>query len=212
MKRVFDIGMAFIFLVVLCPLLTVISVLIKTSSPGPVFYRGERVGRRGRIFRIFKFRTMVVDAERIGGPSTADDDPRITSMGRRLRKFKLDELPQSINVLRGEMSFVGPRPEVRHYVDMYTEKEKALLSLKPGITDWASLWNNDEGALLAAGSDPEKTYLETIRPEKIRLQLKYLEDHSFLTDLRIIALTIRALFARSGSDLAVTARPLGKPA
>ena len=212
MKRVFDIGMAFIFLVVLCPLLTVISVLIKTSSPGPVFYRGERVGRRGRIFRIFKFRTMVVDAERIGGPSTADDDPRITSMGRRLRKFKLDELPQSINVLRGEMSFVGPRPEVRHYVDMYTEKEKALLSLKPGITDWASLWNNDEGALLAAGSDPEKTYLETIRPEKIRLQLKYLEEHSFLTDLRIIALTIRALFARSGSDLAVTARPLGKPA
>ena len=212
MKRVFDIGMAFIFLVVLCPLLTVISVLIKTSSPGPVFYRGERVGRRGRIFRIFKFRTMVVDAERIGGPSTADDDPRITSMGRRLRKLKLDELPQSINVLRGEMSFVGPRPEVRHYVDMYTEKEKALLSLKPGITDWASLWNNDEGALLAAGSDPEKTYLETIRPEKIRLQLKYLEDHSFLTDLRIIALTIRALFARSGSDLAVTARPLGKPA
>jgi len=212
MKRVFDIGMAFIFLVVLCPLLTVISVLIKTSSPGPVFYRGERVGRRGRIFRIFKFRTMVVDAERIGGPSTADDDPRITSVGRRLRKFKLDELPQSINVLRGEMSFVGPRPEVRHYVDMYTEKEKALLSLKPGITDWASLWNNDEGALLAAGSDPEKTYLETIRPEKIRLQLKYLEDHSFLTDLRIIALTIRALFARSGSDLAVTARPLGKPA
>ena len=212
MKRVFDIGMAFIFLVVLCPLLTVISVLIKTSSPGPVFYRGERVGRRGRIFRIFKFRTMVVNAERIGGPSTADDDPRITSVGRRLRKFKLDELPQSINVLRGEMSFVGPRPEVRHYVDMYTEKEKALLSLKPGITDWASLWNNDEGALLAAGSDPEKTYLETIRPEKIRLQLKYLEDHSFLTDLRIIALTIRALFARSGSDLAVTARPLGKPA
>ena len=212
MKRVFDIGMAFIFLVVLCPLLTVISVLIKTSSPGPVFYRGERVGRRGRIFRIFKFRTMVVDAERIGGPSTADDDPRITSVGRRLRKFKLDELPQSINVLRGEMSFVGPRPEVRHYVDMYTEKEKALLSLKPGITDWASLWNNDEGALLAAGSDPEKTYLETIRPEKIRLQLKYLEDHSFLTDLRIIALTIRALFARSGSDLAATARPLGKPA
>ena len=212
MKRVFDIGMAFIFLVVLCPLLTVISVLIKTSSPGPVFYRGERVGRRGRIFRIFKFRTMVVDAERIGGPSTADDDPRITSMGRRLRKFKLDELPQLINVLRGEMSFVGPRPEVRHYVDMYTEKEKALLSLKPGITDWASLWNNDEGALLAAGSDPEKTYLETIRPEKIRLQLKYLEDHSFLTDLRIIALTIRALFARSGSDLAATARPLGKPA
>jgi lipopolysaccharide/colanic/teichoic acid biosynthesis glycosyltransferase len=212
MKRVFDIGMAFIFLVVLCPLLTVISVLIITSSPGPVFYRGERVGRRGRIFRIFKFRTMVVNAERIGGPSTADDDPRITSVGRRLRKFKLDELPQSINVLRGEMSFVGPRPEVRHYVDMYTEKEKALLSLKPGITDWASLWNNDEGALLAAGSDPEKTYLETIRPEKIRLQLKYLEDHSFLTDLRIIALTIRALFARSGSDLAVTARPLGKPA
>ena len=133
---------------------------------------------------------MVLNAEKLGGPSTADDDPRITRVGKFVRKFKLDELPQLINVLKGEMSIVGPRPEVQMYVDMFTEEEKAILSVRPGITDWASIWNPDEGAILAGSPDPEKTYMEKIRPEKIRLQLKYVRERSFWNDLRIIAQTI----------------------
>ena len=133
---------------------------------------------------------MVLNAEKLGGPSTADDDPRITRVGKFIRKFKLDELPQLINVLKGEMSIVGPRPEVQMYVDMFTGEEKAILSVRPGITDWASIWNPDEGAILAGSADPEKTYMEKIRPEKIRLQLKYVRERSFWNDLRIIAQTI----------------------
>jgi lipopolysaccharide/colanic/teichoic acid biosynthesis glycosyltransferase len=129
---------------------------------------------------------MVVNAENIGGPSTADDDPRITGIGKFIRKYKLDELPQLINVLKGEMSVVGPRPEVPFYVNMFTEEEKAILSVRPGITDWASLWNPDEGAILAGSPDPEKAYMEKIRPEKIRLQLKYVRERSFWVDLKII--------------------------
>jgi lipopolysaccharide/colanic/teichoic acid biosynthesis glycosyltransferase len=167
-----------------------IAILIKKEDGGPVFYRGVRVGRFGKLFRIFKFRTMVLNAEKLGGPSTADDDPRITKMGEFIRKFKLDELPQLMNVLKGEMSIVGPRPEVQMYVDMFTDEEKAILSVRPGITDWASIWNPDEGAILAGSPDPEKTYMERIRPEKIRLQLKYVKERSFWNDLKIIAQTI----------------------
>jgi lipopolysaccharide/colanic/teichoic acid biosynthesis glycosyltransferase len=170
-----------------------IAILIKKEDGGPVFYRGSRVGRFGKLFRIFKFRTMVVNAEKHGGPSTADDDPRITKIGKFVRKFKIDELPQLINVLKGEMSFVGPRPEVQVYVDMFTEEEKAILSVRPGITDWASIWNPNEGAVLAGSPDPEKTYMEKIRPEKIRLQLKYVRERSFWNDLKIIAQTIVAI-------------------
>lgn len=136
----------------------------------------------------------MVNAEKFGGPSTADDDPRITGIGRFLRKYKLDELPQLINVLKGEMSLVGPRPEVPHYVDMFTEEEKAILSVRPGITDWASIWNSDEGALLEGSLDPEKTYMERIRPEKVRLQLKYIKERSFWIDLKIILQTLFAIF------------------
>ena len=139
---------------------------------------------------------MVADAEKIGGPSTADDDPRITKPGRLLRKYKLDELPQLINVLRGEMSLVGPRPEVQHYVDMFTEEEKAILNVRPGITDWASLWNPDEGAILAGSPDPEKAYMEKIRPQKLKLQLKYVRKHSFWIDLKIILLTLKSIIIR----------------
>lgn len=139
---------------------------------------------------------MVVDAEKIGGPSTADDDPRITKPGRFLRKYKLDELPQLINVLRGEMSLVGPRPEVQHYVEMFTEEEKAILNVRPGITDWASLWNPDEGAILAGSPDPEKAYMEKIRPQKLKLQLKYVRKRSFWIDLRIILLTLKSIIIR----------------
>jgi lipopolysaccharide/colanic/teichoic acid biosynthesis glycosyltransferase len=188
-KRVFDIALSLTGLVVIMPVLGVLALLIKMEDRGPVFYRGVRVGRYGRQFRIFKFRTMVMDAEKIGGPSTADDDPRITRIGKMIRKYKLDELPQLINVLKGEMSFVGPRPEVQHYVDMYTEEEAAILSVRPGITDWASLWNPDEGRVLAGSPDPEKTYMEKIRPTKIRLQMKYVRERSFWTDIAIIVKT-----------------------
>jgi lipopolysaccharide/colanic/teichoic acid biosynthesis glycosyltransferase len=139
---------------------------------------------------------MVVNADRVGGPSTANDDPRITRLGRFLRKYKLDELPQLINVLIGDMSLVGPRPEVPQYVALYDDREKAILSVRPGITDWASLWNHDEGTLLAGAADPEKVYLEQIRPQKIRLQLAYVAQRSFWTDLRILAQTFRLLLLR----------------
>lgn len=197
MKHVFDFVVSLIGLVLLSPVLILIAVLIRKEDGGPVFYRGQRIGRRGRIFKIFKFRTMVVDAEKRGGSSTADDDPRITRIGRKMRKAKLDELPQLLNVLKGDMSFVGPRPEVKHYVDMYAEDEKAILTVRPGITDWASLWNSDEGAILAGSPDPEKTYMEKIRPEKIRLQLKYVRERSFMTDIKIVFLTLKKVVSRA---------------
>ncbi|MBM4272309.1 MAG: sugar transferase [Deltaproteobacteria bacterium] len=193
MKRIFDIILASVGLFLFLPIFLSIAWVIRRENNGPVFYRGERVGLHGKIFRIFKFRTMVVNADKIGGPSTADDDPRITHVGKYLRKYKLDELPQLINVLKGDMSIVGPRPEVKYYVDIYTEEEKEILTVRPGITDWASIWNSGEGAVLAGSLDPEKTYMEKIRPEKIRLQLKYVRKQSFLIDLKIILQTLLAI-------------------
>jgi len=140
---------------------------------------------------------MVTDSDKIGGPSTAGDDPRITRVGVFLRARKLDELPQLLNVLAGDMSIVGPRPEVQHYVDMYSDEERRILSVRPGITDFASLWNADEGAALAGAADPEQAYMERIRPEKIRLQLEYVRRQSLLTDLRIVMRTIGAVVFRS---------------
>ncbi|MCK5094359.1 MAG: sugar transferase [Spirochaetes bacterium] len=196
LKSLFDTVFSFIGLVVFLPLMATIVILIRKEDGGPIFYRGIRVGRYGRPFKIFKFRTMVANAEKLGGPSTADDDPRITKTGKFLRKYKLDELPQLINVLKGEMSFVGPRPEVQHYVDMFTEEEKAILNVRPGITDWASLWNPDEGAILKGSKDPEKAYMEKIRPEKLKLQLKYVREGSFRIDLKIILLTLKTIMIR----------------
>lgn len=194
-KRLFDIIFSLFGLISASPLFLVIAVLIKRESPGPVFYRGIRIGENGKEFRIFKFRTMIVDAEKKGGPSTAGDDPRLLKIGCFLKKYQLDELPQLINVLKGEMSFVGPRPEVKMYVDMMTEEEKSvILSVRPGMTDLASLWNFHEGEVLRGSSDPEKTYMEKIRPEKIRLQLEYVKTRSFLLDLKIILKTIIKLF------------------
>ena len=194
-KRLFDITLSFIALVVLSPLLLAIGTLIKLDSKGPVFFRGERVGRYGKPFRIFKFRTMVAGADKLGGPSTAADDPRLTKIASFLKKYQLDELPQLINVLRGEMGLVGPRPEVQMYVNMFTEEEKAVLSVRPGMTDYASLWNFHEGELLRGSADPEKTFLEEIRPEKIRLQLKYVREQSFWVDLKIILRTLEKVFS-----------------
>ena len=196
LKRLFDIIFSLIGLVILFPLFLFIGALIKFGSRGPVFYRGVRIGRFGKPFKIYKFRTLVANAERIGGPSTAGDDFRITKIGKILRKYKLDELPQLIDVLRGKMSFVGPRPEVPFYANMFTEEEKTILSIRPGITDWASLWNSNEGTILAGSPDPEKTYQEKIRPKKIELQLKYVREKSFATDLRIVLQTLKKLIER----------------
>ena len=168
----------------------------RLTSRGPVLYRGLRVGRNGRSFRMLKFRTMIVDAEALGGYCVGEDDPRITPFGRWLRKYKLDEIPQLINVLRGQMSAVGPRPEVQKYVDLYTNEEKVILTVRPGITDWATLWDCDEGAILSGRPDPERTYLELIRPEKLRLQMKYVREQSILTDLKIVITTIGLVLTR----------------
>ena len=195
MKRLFDIIFSFFGLVLISPILAIIAFLIKLTSPGPVFYRGLRIGKNGKFFKIFKFRTMVVGAEEMGGPSTPIDDPRLIKIGNFLKRFQLDELPQLINVFKGEMSLVGPRPEVRLYIDMMLEEErKTILSVMPGMTDLASLWNFHEGEILKGSSDPEKTYLEKIRPEKIRLQMEYVKNCSFLLDLKIILKTILKIF------------------
>ena len=196
MKRLFDIVSAFIGLLILSPVMLFAALLIKIEDSGPVFYRGTRIGMKGKPFRMYKFRTMVVDADKIGGPSTSDDDPRITRTGRILRKMKLDELPQLINVLTGQMSIVGPRPEVPMYVDMFTDEERAILTVRPGITDYASIWNPDEGAVLKGSGDPEKVYRERIRPKKIALQLKYVRERSFRTDIRIVVQTLFTVLSR----------------
>lgn len=195
-KRVLDTAFAAAGLVVLAPVFMFLAIAVRLSSAGPVFYRGIRVGMNGKLFRILKFRTMVINAESLGGSCTSDDDPRITRVGRWMRKYKLDELPQLLNVLIGDMSFVGPRPEVRQYVEMFTEEEKQILSVRPGVTDWATLWDSDEGAVLAGSSDPEWVYLEKIRPEKIRLQLKYVRERSFWIDAKIILTTCRLVLTR----------------
>jgi len=208
-KRIFDIVLSVAGLVILSPFLFWVAWRIRREGGGPVFYRGERVGLHGKPFRIFKFRTMVVNAEKLGGSSTPDDDPRITRIGRRLRKHKMDELPQLINVFLGDMSLVGPRPEVRYYTDMFTGEEKNILKVRPGITDWASIWNPDEGAILAGAADPDKAYLELIRPTKLKLQLRYAREKSLLTDLKIIFLTIFALVRPRSRTIMEFKRELG---
>ena len=190
-KRFFDFIISLIVLMIFCPLFLILAILIKKDSEGPVFYRQERIGKGGKPFRIFKFRTMVNNADKSGVTSTKEDDVRITKMGKFIRKYNLDELAQFINVLKGEMSIVGPRPEIPYYVNMFTEEEKVILSIRPGITDWACIWNSDEGKLLAGSNDPDKDYLEKIRPEKIRLQLKYVKEHSFWIDFKIMLMTLK---------------------
>jgi lipopolysaccharide/colanic/teichoic acid biosynthesis glycosyltransferase len=190
-KRLFDIIFSFIGLLILSPALLIAAALIKSGSKGPVFYRGLRAGKDGKSFRIFKFRTMVPEAEKIGGPSTSADDDRLTRFGKFLRKRNLDEFPQLINVLKGEMSFVGPRPEVISEIETYKEEErKAILSVKPGITDFASLSNVHEEEILKGSADPHQAYREKIKPEKIRLGMKYVKERSFWLDIKIIIKTV----------------------
>jgi len=195
-KRFCDVVIAGASLILLGPIVGALAILILLDAGGPVFYFGTRIGRFGRPFRIVKFRTMVPDAESRGGSCTSMNDPRITSVGRWMRKFKLDELPQMFNVIKGDMSLVGPRPEVQKYTDLFDEEEMQILSIRPGITDWATLWNPDEEAILAGRSDPEQIYLEQIRPEKIRLQLKYVRERNLWVDFKILFSTAGLLLKR----------------
>jgi len=195
-KRLFDFFLAFLASVVLAPVLLGVALAIVVDDRGPIFYRGSRVGQWGRPFHMWKFRTMLVNADKIGGSSTPEDDPRITRVGRVLRKYKLDELPQLFNVLEGSMSFVGPRPQVKWAVDLYSEEERQVLTLKPGISDLASLRFPNEGEILAGSDDPDRDYMELIHPEKMRLSLEYLRRRSFLFDLRIIAETVWTVIVR----------------
>jgi lipopolysaccharide/colanic/teichoic acid biosynthesis glycosyltransferase len=193
-KRAFDIVMGSVGLAAILPLLAILAVCIKLSSKGPVFYRGLRAGLLGQPFRIFKLRTMINNADQMGGAETAADDRRITGVGRFLRKYKLDEFPQLINVIRGEMSLVGPRPEVLDEVARYTDHEREVLRVRPGITDWASIKFRHEGEILRGARDPHRVYHEKIRPEKIRLQIQYVQRNSLFTDIIIIFRTFRAIF------------------
>lgn len=189
-KRLFDIIASVTGLLVLWPVFLVIAVLIRLEDGGPVFYRQERIGYKGRTFKIWKFRTMVVDADKLGKPLTVGRDPRITRVGYWLRKFKLDELPQLLNVLLGEMSLVGPRPEVPQYVALYTPEQRRVLDLVPGITDPASIKFANEAELLAEASDPEKFYIEHIMPTKIRLNLEYASQATLWSDICVILRTL----------------------
>ena len=192
-KRALDLICSVLILAILSPFLLALAVWIKVTSPGPVLYSAPRVGLGGRPFRMQKFRTMVVDADRIGGSSTPADDPRITPLGRQLRRYKLDELPQLFNVIAGDMSLVGPRPQVQWAVDLYSPEERRVLTVPPGITDYASLRFPNEGEILRASTDPDRDYMEKIHPEKMRLSLEYVRKRSFRTDLSILAGTMAAL-------------------
>lgn len=204
-KRSLDLILSFIGLLALAPMLLIIAILIKLNSPGPIFYRGIRVGQFGASFRIFKFRTMVEHAEALGGSSTAEDDLRITSLGRILRRHKLDELPQLINVMLGDMSLVGPRPQVAWAVALYSEREKQILQIRPGITDYASLRFPNEGEILRASSDPDRDYLEKIHPEKMLLSLEYVKHQSLWLDCKILAKTLITVFFASRAQDTVPA-------
>ncbi len=193
LKRAFDLTCAALGLAVLSPVLLVVALLVRLSSPGPVLFRQERVGLGGETFEILKFRTMYVGAERRGPQLTIGADPRVTPVGEVLRAWKLDELPQLINVVRGEMSLVGPRPEVPRYVALYTPAQRRVLSVRPGITDPASVAFRSESELMAQHEDPEELYVETIMPEKLRLNLEYLEGRTLLSDVGVILGTLLAV-------------------
>ena len=188
-KKIFDLYLSLILIVLFSPLFFIIALLIKQDSCGPVFYKGERIGKNGVPFRMYKFRTMVPDADQKGGPSTAIGDPRMTRIGRFLRKTKLDELPQLINILLGQMSFVGPRPQVKKYTDLYSEREKTILSVRPGLTDFASLHFFDMDAHLGS-VEVDKKYAEEVEPKKNLLRLKYVNTKSIKTDLYILSKTL----------------------
>ena len=187
--RLIDFVVSFCGLLFLCPLLIVIALWIVIDDPGPVFYRQQRVGLNGKDFGLIKFRSMRTGADKMSLITIGERDPRVTRAGYYIRKYKLDELPQLINVLIGDMSLVGPRPEVRKYVDLYTPEQRKVLSVKPGITDYASIEYIDENALLAKSNDPDKTYIEEIMPAKIALNMRYINHQTVGEYIKIIVLT-----------------------
>ena len=190
MIRFLDIFFSFVGLVSISPIFVIIGVLIKISSKGPIFYKQFRIGLNGSEFKVFKFRTMRLDADKLGLITVGGRDPRVTSIGYILRKLKLDELPQLINVLIGEMSFVGPRPEVKKYVDLYTAEQRVVLSIRPGITDWASINYLDENVILGKSSNPEKDYIEIVMPDKLRYNTIYINKYGVIEYLKIIFITL----------------------
>lgn len=193
MKRLIDIILSGIGIIVLSPILILTAVLIKLDSKGPVLYRQTRVGRYNKDFRICKFRSMYTDADKRGLLTLGDRDPRVTRVGVVIRKWKIDELPQLFNVLSGEMSFVGPRPEVRKYVDCYTSDQLHVLDVRPGITCYDSIKYRDETEILAQQSDPDDYYIKVIMQDKIRLNLEYVAKHNLLTDMKILFSTFLAI-------------------
>jgi lipopolysaccharide/colanic/teichoic acid biosynthesis glycosyltransferase len=196
LKRVFDIIVSLLILVLFLPFGIIISIWILIESKGGLFYRQERIGKNGIPFKIFKFRSMRKDADKQGKLTVGMRDPRITNSGYFIRKYKLDEFPQFINVLIGEMSIVGPRPEVKEYTDLYNDEQRKILSVKPGITDYASLEYFKENELLGKSEDPQKTYINEIMPAKIQLNLKYIENPGIIQDLKIMWRTFLKIVAR----------------
>lgn len=195
MKRLFDIVMSGVGLLFLCPLFFVLAIWIKLDSKGPVFYRQIRVGKNNKDFRIFKFRSMRIGSDKGSQVTIGGHDPRVTRSGYFIRKYKLDELPQLINVFKGEMSIVGPRPEVRHYVDYWTPEQMHVLDVRPGITDPASIKFRNENELLESSEDPETYYINVIMQEKLKLYLDYVKNHSFMSDLSLIFKTFYVILS-----------------
>lgn len=193
-KRIFDIFFGLIGTIILSPFLIIISILIKLTSEGPVLFKQTRVGLNNKDFKILKFRTMIPDAEKKGLKITVGEDPRITGIGKFLRKYKLDELPQIINVLKGDMSVVGPRPEVRKYVDHYTKEQMQVLTARPGVTDLASVKYKNENEVLGRSSNPEETYINEVMQEKLRINLDYITHANIIYDLKLILLTVKEVF------------------
>lgn len=192
-KRLFDIVASLVLIVIVSPVLVAVAVMIKLDSEGSVFYRQERVTQYGRHFRIYKFRTMVQDADRIGSHVTVGNDPRITRVGAKIRSRRIDELPQLFNVLGGSMTFVGTRPEAVKYVEAYTDEMKATLLLPAGVTSSASIRYKDEAELLKASDDPDKTYTDRVLPEKMRINCEYLRNYSFFGDIALMLRTVRSV-------------------
>jgi lipopolysaccharide/colanic/teichoic acid biosynthesis glycosyltransferase len=200
MKRIFDVLFSGFVLLCFMPIGLVLAILILVESKGGVFFKQVRIGKNGTPFYLFKFRSMFIDAESMGKITIGSRDPRITRVGFYIRRYKLDEFPQFINVIRGEMSIVGPRPEVKEYVDLYSEEQRKILAVKPGITDYASITYFHENEILAKSENPQQTYIQEVMPEKIKLNEKYLANPTLLQDISIIRKTVvKMFFSRKNS-------------
>lgn len=195
MKRLFDIIVSLIIFLIFLPFGLILSILIVIESRGGVFYLQERIGKNGIPFKLYKFRSMHPNADKAGKLTVGARDPRVTRMGHFIRRFKLDEFPQFINVLKGDMSIVGPRPEVKEYVDMYTDEQRKILEVKPGVTDYASIEYFNENEILGKAEDPQTTYIEEVMPEKIRINQKYIANPTIGEDLKIMWLTFKKMIS-----------------